>query len=508
MIGLSEVDTSLDDIFNYAYAHAKNKNEIALRNLNIQLDAWFGSKRLLTTLAQEGYDEAVDFLINIFNLNIDHAAEGYARAGNVARVEYFRAQGANPFYIINGYAYGKHTNQVNELLESVKGQTHDIIDGYAQGGHIEQVNQLLDETNRLDAVFGYATSGNKAELKKLLTTEEAYRNALKGAAWSGNKLLVEYLIGLYNTEVPVENRQVIKAKLDILRGDVAGGHIEKINNVFSHHLELFSSLGFHGHKKQVLSLTKPLQTMQALHGALNIGAIDIVNSLIKQQKNPDKFVETFCEKYSIDFLEKTAYTSPFILFRTNRLVSLIDNDVLREYVLESIARHLHPHHALKTAHEIKKMTHEVDTLRRHINEYKLTSMEAQIARLPYVKVWLLQGVQLIKNEKISPVLFLHVTTFVTGFSLQALKAFMSKAYTGLPGQLNRDLTHHGKDKNRKIVFDDLIRFFNSEDQKNSSKKGKGDNKENKKDLVNKERNIAGREVRDTHEPCQISCNLF
>lgn len=582
MIGRTEADKRFQDYLK-VYELAKAKNEAALKELGISLDAHFGTTKLLTQFAEEGNHEVVYFLINTFNLSIDYAAEGYARAGNTSRVNSLIEQGADIYFIARGYAYGKQTDLINKLLKSFEDLVNQevacfLVEGYAQGGHVKEVSEILDAQAELlnirllegrirkdiyelalapienyslnFAIQGYAISGNKAELQTLLlreepwgsleaahfcpsTREKRYRVAAEVSAQAGNLELVEFLIQMYNEKIPAEYHNISYLRELIYKGYVAGGYIEDVTKmVFRPGVS--SRLAFYGHKKQVLSLTDPKEMTNALYGALDSGAIDIVNELMNKIPNKKKFLKDFCRPGFIDFLEYTAYFSPTISVKINRLISQIDNEILRKAIINSLENGVYSRRSvLKMTGGVNKIMHGVVQLRHYANKYKFTPTEAQIVIKPYIKVWLLQGVQLFKNGKITPQMFRYITEFVTGIPPQALEPFMTKFYSEVPNQfkkklIKRNLVGMVKDKHQQITISDLTDFFKPKDNKNSYKPNKNKPKERiyledrkalledrealrEALLVGKERLLENRNELDeeeNRESIKTRCNIF
>lgn len=92
-------------------------------------------------LAKEGHSEAVDFLIEKFEVSRDFAAQGYAAGGHVEQVNALLAQGADKGYVVWGYAQGGHVAQVNELIDLGADPTYALL-GYEGAGYVNQVGIL------------------------------------------------------------------------------------------------------------------------------------------------------------------------------------------------------------------------------------------------------------------------------------------------------------------------------------------------------------------------------
>lgn len=197
---------------------------------------------VLSWLAEQGQDEAVDFLIDQFNLNRDEALRGYAKALRKEKVEEHIRNGAKENFAWRGYAAGGHfellpackdcgddkhmlivwailngheehnwlkdptlsdefikkgylhayamvnnTKKLNELKQQVNDLSYEIR-GAAYGKHVEAVDQgIASGANISQVLFSYANAGHVKEINKLLE-ERPYlvREAILYYARTGN----------------------------------------------------------------------------------------------------------------------------------------------------------------------------------------------------------------------------------------------------------------------------------------------------------------------------------
>ena len=144
-----------------------------------------------------GHDaEAEDLLRR--GANINYAAYGYARAGNVAMVDEMLRRGATLNYALQGYASTGRVDEVNDLLrrgnENEKCLNSAVL-GYAQAGCIQQVEDLLMRGANINAAIeGYAHGGHVTRVYDLLRRGASILIAALGYAEEGYTAHVEDLL--------------------------------------------------------------------------------------------------------------------------------------------------------------------------------------------------------------------------------------------------------------------------------------------------------------------------
>ena len=111
------------DKYNRVMCLAKERNKKALTHLfnsGVNLNFIFGSDSVLTALAKEGCDWAVNLFIEKFQYNLDDALLGYAIRYDLANVVKLIKAGADPNMTILGYAIAGRSNEVFQLIKTVR----------------------------------------------------------------------------------------------------------------------------------------------------------------------------------------------------------------------------------------------------------------------------------------------------------------------------------------------------------------------------------------------------
>lgn len=130
------------------------------------------AKTVVMQMAEEGNDQAVDFLIDVCHASIDDAVEGYARAKRIEKVEeYFKLYNVMN-RAIRGYAYTEQVDRVENLLNRGASMAEAAY-GYARAGKTNQVDNLLTRMNEkisvlYSAIEGYCHSEYTAQAEELI----------------------------------------------------------------------------------------------------------------------------------------------------------------------------------------------------------------------------------------------------------------------------------------------------------------------------------------------------
>jgi len=110
-------------------------------------------KTVIRQMAEEGNHDAVNFLIKEFGVKANKAVEGYARIGNVEKV--------NQYLLDDNFR-------------------NDAARGYAFAGNVEQVEKLIRcGINLVEPAYGYGRAGNLDEAKKLFDRYKSTDNSWK-----------------------------------------------------------------------------------------------------------------------------------------------------------------------------------------------------------------------------------------------------------------------------------------------------------------------------------------
>ncbi len=210
---------------------AKQKNIAVLKdyvNKIISINFMEGLFTPVMYLAQQGEVEAVDFLINKFDASLDHAVFGYALADNKDKVDELLAMGASQkkalfgylaigsshgesllplkinFDIPNGFVNSTDLDDASkkqiikrELFKEIKGLR---AKGYAHSGNKAMVEKIIAESShffkeiRNEAVLGYVLSGRIQEAGELIQLGASIDYAVRGSIIAGNVTLTNTLI--------------------------------------------------------------------------------------------------------------------------------------------------------------------------------------------------------------------------------------------------------------------------------------------------------------------------
>lgn len=192
--------------FTTVYQFAKERNLKALQDWEADgqnLDVSIGQFTVTGQFAFEGNHEVVNFMLTHFHLDRNYVTWAYARAGHF---DYLSTLGpVNPTRVATGAAQRGDSAWVSAMMDYAV-DLGQIIQGYAKGGYTVQVEELISigpvsvpvilncpgpfieaaildlRPHILSAAFGYACEGHDDLLEKLLqkATELDKTDALDG----------------------------------------------------------------------------------------------------------------------------------------------------------------------------------------------------------------------------------------------------------------------------------------------------------------------------------------
>ncbi len=457
-----------ETLFQQIYRLIKERNKFALKKLLKEGYSFSVPEGQYTSplelLAEENDEGAIQFLHRYFPHHIDYKylVKGWAFKANTAAINKWTAianagLAQGNYYIrekIVGFAKGLHLNLLTETLDfaeqlNLEWRLNSCIFGYALGEHVDQVNLILEEnlstesfsdlikeamagyiiagsianakkleekaSDLFSSIFRFAFMGNLEEVNRILLIKVrdgdfiAYLEyAAEGYGMGGHRKLAE---GLFNT-YPEEN-QNYKLISRFLLGCLNGKYFNlldpyfclKKNDLFTsieNELELLNIKSIppimHEDEFEINSADRYAIELITIYFAHRL-YMDNLDRLINQQPN---HLLTGIYDYIIYALNKIQHLGPDKIERT---LSSISSSELRAYIVN---KQNQENKLLCSSNIICAIKDKYDHLPfRHVNlirDHGLALYE-----------WFLNGIQLVKNERLSSDLFIYISTFVTGF---------------------------------------------------------------------------------------------
>lgn len=383
-------------LFSKIYHLAKKQDKESLTKL-IQSGVCIGIRYReysspITLLAKRGQYNAVDFLIDEFKASPNHAVLGYAEVGDVHHVNQMIARGASKDFVVMGFAMGGHVEQVNDLLKrgamidaaiagyAYRGNAKQVdlllaqgrggldyaVKAYARRGYTTLVDQMLTQGASIDqAVYGYGIAGNKEQLNQLLAKKASINAAVEGCAFGHHTRLVDKLIAQG------------ASRTSAIKGYARSGYVDEVN----------------------LQIAAGGDKHYALWGYAIAGHIEKVNQEI--QSNNAFFASDAYARGG--YLE----SEEAILF----LVANSDNATLQKQLFDRVRL---DNDALDTV----KLKQTANKIKQIMTEYHLPYQAAKTLLMTGPRAWLLQGPELIRDNRLPAELFYQVTSCLTGLSIQ------------------------------------------------------------------------------------------
>jgi hypothetical protein len=142
--------------------------------------------------------------------NIDYLAFAYALVGNNKRVEYYRkSHGADINWIAKGYALSENKNYVKKYFKTHHASKNWIAEGFALKGNLDEAERWK---NNITSIFlGCAEAGNHQALDKYRNDHPEYIDSIAFAyACKGNHKKVEE----YSTQYKASSKRIAEGYQD------------------------------------------------------------------------------------------------------------------------------------------------------------------------------------------------------------------------------------------------------------------------------------------------------
>jgi hypothetical protein len=419
--------SSQETLFDKVYRLAKEKDEIALTKMVKEgscISAFKGAYNPIMLLAKEGDSQSVEFLVNKFKGSRNHAVRGYAAGGHVDQVmNLLLTHGASINDAVKGYAMGGHVEQMDQLLPQ-GASINDAVKGYAMGGHVEQVDQLLLKKASIDdAVESYAMGGHGKQVKQLIGRGAKIETAMRGYAMGGH-------IEQVNQLLPQIMEDDALGYYDALGGYAIGGHVEQVIQLLEQEEEgddaseeesndnfIICRYAIGGHVEQVDQILKQQgqDINYPLHGYAIGGHVEQVNQLVAQ-------IRRGIDADSVNIVVKGYEYGGYLSHQENklRLMSFTDNEMLRESLSGQSSLEDSEDGEVEDS-EVEDSEGSEDSLILNAkatklykirNDYQLDFNQSQSLTITGIRVWCLQGTQLVKNGTLPAEIFLLITSFL------------------------------------------------------------------------------------------------
>jgi hypothetical protein len=199
-----------DKIYEIAQ-NSSNRQALALNLKDHYIDAVKVCDGMLVTAAAQlaitGEEEKVEWM-RLLGADINAIAQGYARAGNHKKVEFYRAimhsEKINVDMLAIGYALAGNDKQVEEYRTKHHASVDAIAHGYAIAGNDKQVEVYRTKHHASVHVIaeGYARAGNDKQVEIYRTQHAASVDAIaKGYALAGNHKEVDKYCSKHNANI-------------------------------------------------------------------------------------------------------------------------------------------------------------------------------------------------------------------------------------------------------------------------------------------------------------------
>lgn len=419
----SKAQIKVNKLFNQICQLAKTQDKEGLTKI-IQSGVCINIRKAeyispITLLAKEGDQKAVDFLIDEFkasrnqaalgyawggyvdevnrqilnSASRDYAAMGFAMAGNVERVNDQIKKGAWVNAAIYGYAYRGDYKQVDLLIVDATNRNY-AVRGFARGGHRELVNELLAKGGSVnEAVYGYAMTGYFKQVDELIAAGANIDSAVEGYAYGNHTAMVDLLIAKG------------ASRICALEGYARGGYIDEVNK----------------------NIKNICDRNYAAWGYASNGHIDQVNEQIEAGANP---LHASCGYSAGGYLDNEEN----VLF----LVTVSEDKTFQKYLLAEAKK---KNNLLDTERIAKQAT----LLNRIMTEYQLTYKQAKSLSIEGARVWLLQGPELVREGRLPPEIFCHITSFLADLSIRDTEQVISAINKNLFNGAQRIIQNKFKD---------------------------------------------------------------
>ncbi|WP_155823755.1 hypothetical protein [Legionella shakespearei] len=411
-----ETEYTVKTLFETICELAKAKNGQALMALvqqGFSLSFFQSECNPVAFLAKQDDSVSVEFLVSHFKANRNHAVLGYAIGKHEHRVKQQIALGASKIHALQGYAIGGHEVEVNRLIAEGTDYRNALLGyaigkhepllrqlittpddhntrifGYAKGGHFDAVSSMMTENNRELAISGFATGGHINQVRHLLRIGIDEQHAVRGYAIGGHKHFLN--------DVPVQY------KINIVQGFAVGGHADLLDEVIG----------------------RVEDSERAAEYCAQFGHISMVNGLAK---------DTIAISCAYHGYESVNYHNDIL-----HLLSFTDNPKLRGMIFEGYKRS----HPDTDDILLRKATKLSNFMRQQSVDFELAPQ--LLAITPSMKIWLLQGTQLVQSKKLPSELFFLITAFMLGLSTSQTEKIIETTHERLFSSCAEKIAGHLK----------------------------------------------------------------
>lgn len=377
----------------YQFAKDRNVQELSLLLKNDScIDITYDALIPISELAKKNEQEAVWFLINKFNANLNRAIYGAAQGNHKEFMNELIASGASIDWAVRGAALGGHHELMTYLLERGASKDYAVF-GAAQRGDNKTVSALLElDASKDMAICGAALGNNMDLVKKLIKLKANKDIAIQYAAQGGHNDLMSFLLKL-------------DASKDFaVYGAADGGHFDVMDDL----LKLGASIDWavcgatHGGHQTIMNLLLKQEASKdwAVEGAANFGHFNLINQLIKLGAS---------KKWAV---MGATNGGSYTLKKENvlRYISHIDDAELRKNLVVK---------AREDDQTIDvNLLDKAERRNKIMKEYLVNYSQAHSLTMPGVRTWVSQGPQLIATEKMTSDLFYLISYLSFGLSCE------------------------------------------------------------------------------------------
>ncbi|RDI40205.1 hypothetical protein [Aquicella lusitana] len=452
---------SPETVFNQMYALAKNLDENALRVFlalqNCSINMPWNLHTPGSLLAFEGHHEAAILLADRFGANIHTIVYGAALGRHVAQVAYWLKQGASRGHAICGFIQAGLQKEADDLLEAaIADEKYDVllqaVKGHSFAGSLENIQRIYKRAKKLDwdnkellpdyAVWAAAVQGRADLVNDLInpilckTSLKARNYVVSAYAQSGFHDLINPIIADFEGKITpfylpdmalgyaisgnkkkVEEVQLaIKATryyasffMEVLRGYAAGCHTVWLEDLLKQHDH---------HKDHICYTLAENNHFAQMENMLSRGA-----SIAKAARG---------------LLKGNAFINPAISLRTLSFIQNNDYRIAIAKEVDKAAKKAARNSGKKIAFNILPlltqakvihhlMTYEHLTYTESLHRAELSSNQSKAIAQLSMRIWLLQGIQLVKCGKLSHDLFFMITNLMTPLTPQETGELIIKA---------------------------------------------------------------------------------
>lgn len=333
---------------------------------------------------------AVDFLINYFKGNINHAASCYAFYGLEIEVEKLLAQGASRSSALWGYAAACNLARVN-LMVSQGEDINIALIGLAEGGHVNEVEiRMRQGADPSYALIGYAYGGHFDHASRLIESGVDSTFALSGASKGYYLETLNYVnVSNYN----------IALLCYAISGNITASYISIMNGADCN--AAVKGFAIRGDNKQVQACISLFGASpdHALSGYAQGGHIDQVNDLVKKGAN---------RRFAIDGYKCGGLLNSLSVLR---LLVFTEDSLLQSMLVNSIKE-------VDPTIDMGAIRYKAYFVKDTMAYYQIGYQHALSLVENRSIVWLLKGLQVMTDNHMPPEIFFIITSFVFDLSLR------------------------------------------------------------------------------------------